>query len=160
MKVQVNQDRLSAELDRLAGFSDVPAPAVSRVVFSPVDMQARAYVKQLCAEASFAVREDAAGNTFARWEGRDASLPAVGTGSHIDAIPHSGRYDGTVGVLGGLEAMRALKEAGLQPVRSIELLLFTSEEPTRFGIGCLRSPLLARTLGRHVAESLRDDEGR
>src|SRR5205807_1457306 len=146
MNLSVNQDRLMSELDRLAGFSDVPAPAVTRVVFSSVDLQARAYFKQLCSDAGFAVREDAVGNTFARWAGADASLPIVGTGSHIDAIPHSGRYDGTVGVLGGLEAMRALRESGFRPLRSIELLLFTSEEPTRFGIGCLGSRLLSGSL--------------
>ena len=88
------------------------------------------------------IREDPIGNLFARWAGSDPSLPAVGTGSHTDAIPHSGRYDGTVGVLGGLEAIRALQAAGLRPRRSIELLMFTSEEPTRFGIGCVGSRAL------------------
>ena len=70
----------------------------------------------------------------------------MATGSHIDAIPHAGMYDGTVGVLGGLEAMRALKRSGVQPRRSIELVLLTSEEPTRFGIGCLGSRLISGTL--------------
>ena len=78
--------------------------------------------------------------------GAEPALPAVATGSHIDAIPHSGRYDGTVGVLGALEAIRALQDAGFRPRRSIELILFTSEEPTRFGIGCLGSRLLSGTL--------------
>jgi hypothetical protein len=73
-----------------------------------------------------------ASNTFARWAG-DPNLAPVGTGSHIDAIPSAGRYDGTVGVLGGLEAIRALQRAGFQPERGIELLMFASEEPTRFG---------------------------
>ncbi len=159
MNLNVNQDRLMAELDRLACFSDVPAPAVTRVVFSPVDLQARAYCKQLCTSAGFDVREDAVGNTFARWAGAAANLPVVGTGSHIDAIPHSGRYDGTVGVLGGLEAMRALKESGFRPLRSIELLLFTSEEPTRFGIGCLGSRLLSGSLDASAGEKLKDREG-
>ena len=62
------------------------------------------------------------GNMFARWVGSEPKLPAVGTGSHIDAIPHSGKYDGTVGVLGGLEAIRTLQAAGFQPRRSLELL--------------------------------------
>ena len=75
-------------------------------------------------------------------KGRQPDLPAVGTGSHIDAIPHSGRFDGTVGVLGGLEAIRALQARRVPAERSIELLMFTSEEPTRFGIGCLGSRAL------------------
>jgi ureidoglycolate amidohydrolase len=159
MKLTVNQERLSRELETLAGFSDAPAPAVTRVVFSEQDRKARAWLKGLCVAAGLEVREDAVGNTFARWRGRDGSAGAVGTGSHIDAIPHSGRYDGTVGVLGGLEAIRALKESGRHPRRSLELLLFTSEEPTRFGIGCLGSRLLAGTLDPSVDESLRDGDG-
>ena len=159
MNLTIDEDRVMAELDRLAGFSDVPAPAVTRVVFSQVDLQARAYFKHLCTSAGLDVREDAVGNTFARWAGTDPSLPIVGTGSHIDAIPHSGRYDGTVGVLGGLEAMRVLRESGFRPLRSIELVLFTSEEPTRFGIGCLGSRLLSGGLDATAGEKLKDREG-
>ncbi len=88
--------------------------------------------------------------------GTEPDLPAVATGSHIDAIPHAGMYDGTVGVLGGLEAIRALKRSGFRPRRSIELVMFTSEEPTRFGIGCLGSRLLSGTLDRHPRRLLRE----
>ena len=135
MDVNINSARLSAELESLATFSSVPAPAVTRVVFSEEDLRARAYLKRLCLEAGLSIREDPVGNTFARWTGSDPQLPAVATGSHIDAIPHAGRYDGTVGVLGGLEAIRALRYSGFRPRRSIELVLFTAEEPTRLGIG-------------------------
>lgn len=158
-KIVVDRDRLARELDTLAAFSDTPAPAVTRIVFSPVDLQARSYVKELCAEAGLDVREDAVGNTFARWIGEDPDLPAVATGSHIDAIPFSGRYDGTVGVLGGLESIRALQRAGFRPRRSLELLIFTSEEPTRFGIGCLGSRLLAGSLDAATARRLKDRDG-
>jgi N-carbamoyl-L-amino-acid hydrolase len=96
---------------------------------------------------------------FARWPGREPELPAVATGSHIDAIPHAGRFDGTVGVLGGLEAVRALQRAGARPKRSIELILFTSEEPTRFGIGCFGSRFLAGCLRPEDADRLRDQDG-
>ncbi|MBZ5727870.1 MAG: M20 family metallo-hydrolase [Acidobacteriia bacterium] len=160
MNIIVDTARLVEELDRLAGYSDAPAPAVTRVVFSETDRRAREYVKGLCAAAGLAVREDAAGNTFARWAGREPSLPAVATGSHIDAIPHAGRYDGTVGVLGGLEAIRALQRAGREPRRSIELAIFSAEEPTRFGIGCFGSRLLAGALDASAGERLRDKEGR
>ena len=77
----------------------------------------------------------------------------------MDAIPNAGRFDGTVGVLGGLEAIRALQRAGARPRRGIELLIFASEEPTRFGIGCLGSRLLAGTLDASVGESLKDRDG-
>jgi len=160
MRLKVNQQRLWDELETLAAFSDAPAPAVTRVVFSEKDMQARAWLKGLCVDAGLDVREDAVGNTFARWSGSDPQAAAVGTGSHIDAIPHSGRFDGTVGVHGGLEAIRALQESGVRLRRSLELLLFTSEEPTRFGIGCLGSRLLAATLSPSVDESLIGEDKR
>src|SRR6202040_2309065 len=99
------------------------------------------------------------GNTFVRWVGSDPKAPAVGTGSHIDAIPNAGKYDGVVGVLGGLEAIRALKRRGFCPENSIELLVFTSEEPTRFGIGCLGNRLLSGTLSAEAAKKLVDKEG-
>src|SRR6185295_7702873 len=95
-------------------------------------------------------------NMFARWPGADPSLPAVASGSHIDAIPHSGRFDGTVGVLGMLEAIRALQTAGFRPRRSLELIHFTSEEPTRFGLGCLGSRLISGTLDPDRAAALKD----
>jgi N-carbamoyl-L-amino-acid hydrolase len=96
----------------------------------------------------------------ARCTGDAPELPAVGTGSHIDAIPNAGRYDGTVGVLGGLEAIRALQRSGFRPHRSIELLIFTAEEPTLFGIGCLGSRFLAGRLDATAGERLRDAQGR
>ena len=117
---------------------------MTRVLYTEADLAARAYIKELCEDAGLAVREDAIGNMFARWEGQRPDLAAVGTGSHIDAIPHSGRFDGTVGVLGGLAAIRTLRHVGFEPVRPIELVMFTSEEPTRFGIGCLGSRALCR----------------
>ncbi len=156
VKLQVQSNRLQSELATLAAFSAIPAPAVERIVYSHQDMQARAWLKKLCASAGLVVREDAVGNTFARWQGTNPALPAIATGSHIDAIPHSGRYDGTVGVMGGLEAIRALQESGFQPTRSIELILFTSEEPTRFGIGCLGSRLMSGSLTASADTTLRD----
>ena len=162
----IDQARLLRELHHLASLTDcpptedasLPAPtqAVTRIVFTPRDLEARAWLTSLARDAGFTVRTDAVGNTFLRFPGSDPSLPAVGTGSHTDAIPHAGMYDGTVGVLGGLEAMRALKESGFQPKRSIETLMFTSEEPTRFGIGCIGSRLLGGVIDPAAADALPD----
>ena len=149
---------LLAELTALARISAAEPPVVTRVVFSEADLRARAYVKSLFANAGLTVHEDAVGNTFARWTGADTGLAAVGTGSHIDAIPNAGSYDGTVGVLGGLEAIRALRRAGFRPRRSIELVIFTAEEPTRFGIGCLGSRMMGGVLTPSQALALRDKD--
>lgn len=62
---------------------------------------------------------------------------AVASGSHIDAIPLAGMYDGTLGVVGAIAALKALHETGFQPKRPIDAVMFTSEEPTRFGLGCI-----------------------
>ncbi len=160
MQIQIDQTRLLGELQDLATITSAEpssdGTAVTRIVFSPDDLRARAWLKELAKTEGFEVREDAIGNIFIRWTGTDPDLPAVATGSHTDAIPHAGMYDGTVGVLGGLEAMRALKQSGFQPRRSIELLMFTSEEPTRFGIGCIGSRLLAGTIDPVRADQLRE----
>lgn len=157
--LSVSSERVGRNLDRLAEFSDAPAPAVTRVLFTDADMRARAFIQQLMTEAGLDVRQDAAGNLFGRWKGSDASLPAVATGSHTDAIPHSGRYDGTVGVLGAIEAIQALRESGFQPRRSIEVIMFNAEEPTRYGIGCLGSRIMSGRLSGQTAGALKDETG-
>lgn len=159
MKLEIDQRRLNAEIETLAAISDAEPPAVTRIVFSPTDLKARAWTITRCKEAGLLVRQDAIGNIFARWNGADAAAPAVGTGSHIDAIPNAGKYDGVVGVLGGLEAIRALQRSGFRPKNSIELLVFATEEPTRFGIGCLGSRLLSGTLSAEAASKLKDRNG-
>lgn len=159
MKLEIDGLQVNREIDTLAEFSDSEAPAITRVVFSEQDRKARRWLKDRCREAGLTVREDAIGNTFARWLGAKPELPAVATGSHVDAIPHAGKYDGVVGVLGGLEAIRALQRAGFIPERSIELVIFTSEEPTRYGIGCLGSRLMSGVLAPTAAAALADAEG-
>ena len=159
MKLEIDQQGLNAEIETLAAISDAEPPAVTRIVFTPTDLKARAWMISRCEEAGLAVRQDAIGNIFARWNGADPAAPAVGTGSHIDAIPNAGRYDGVVGVLGGLEAIRALQRSGFRPKNSIELLVFATEEPTRFGIGCLGSRLLSGTLSAEAAVKLKDRDG-
>src|SRR6516164_3582913 len=159
MNLSIDHNRVAAELETLGGISEAPPPVTTRIVFTEADLRARDFVKGLCREIGLVIREDAVGNTFTRWDGEDREVPAVATGSHIDAIPNAGRYDGTVGVLGGLEAIRALMRSGFRPRRSIELLIFTSEEPTRFGIGCLGSRLLSGLLDASAGQRLQDRNG-
>ncbi|KAK8967582.1 hypothetical protein KSP40_PGU006489 [Platanthera guangdongensis] len=141
--LSVDIQGLQRQIEELSSFSDSPAPTVTRILYSEKDVLARRYIKSLMAQAGLSVREDSIGNIFGRWIGTEAALPAVATGSHIDAIPYSGKYDGIIGVLGAIEAINVLKRTDLQPKRSLEVIMFTSEEPTRFGISCLGSRLLA-----------------
>ncbi len=159
-KITIDSAGLARRIDELALISEAPAPVVTRVLFSEADMRGREYVRRAAREAGLAVREDPVGNIFARWDGSEPGLPAVGSGSHTDAIPNAGRYDGVVGVLGAFEALAALKRAGFRPRRSLEVVMFTSEEPTRFGLGCLGSRLMAGSISVKKAAALRDREGR
>jgi ureidoglycolate amidohydrolase len=159
LALDIDRDRLLSEIEALATISEAEPPVVTRIVFTASDLKARAWLKSRCEEASLTLRQDAIGNIFARWNGSSPAAPVVGTGSHIDAIPNAGKYDGVVGVLGGLEAIRALQRSGFRPKHSIELLMFTSEEPTRFGIGCLGSRLLSGTLSPDAARKLIDKVG-
>lgn len=160
MKLEVDGERAFRELDELGAISAEPAPSVCRVLYTPKDLEGRAYVRKLAEDAGLEPRVDAVGNAFYRWVGSEPDAPAIGTGSHIDAIYGAGKYDGTVGVLGGIAAVRALRAAGFQPKRSIDVIAFTSEEPTRFGLGCIGSRLLSGAIEPDAVRALKDDEGR
>lgn len=159
-KLIIDTTRLQKEIDSLALVSEAGPPVVTRVLFSEADFRGREFVKKLCREAGLTLREDAVGNIFARWEGTKPGLSAVATGSHIDAIPNAGKFDGVVGVLGAIEAIRALKKAGHRPQRPVELVVFTAEEPTRFGIGCVGSRLLSGVLTPAGAATIHDGGGK
>ncbi|UJR87130.1 M20 family metallo-hydrolase [Sandaracinus amylolyticus] len=153
-------DEVDAQLAELATFSAAPAPAVERVLYTKTDLEGRAYVRSLAEKAGLRTRVDPIGNTFFRLEGADRGAPAIATGSHIDAIPNAGRFDGTVGVIGGIAALRAIRDAGIVPARSLEVIAFTSEEPTRFGLGCVGSRLMSGAITADRVRALRDAEGR
>lgn len=155
----VETSRLQEEIDELAAISSAPSPAVTRVLFSDEDVRVRKWLVEKFAEEGLLVRQDAAGNLFTRWPGSSTELKPVATGSHTDAIPNAGRYDGVVGVLGALEAFRSLRREGFQPRRTLEILMFTAEEPTRFGLGCLGSRLLSGAMEASRAGELRDPDG-
>ncbi|CAK9234066.1 unnamed protein product [Sphagnum troendelagicum] len=150
----VDGHRLQQQIDELSSFSDTPPPSVTRILFTGNDVAARRYVKGAMKEVGLLVREDAIGNIFGRWEGSIPGIPGVASGSHTDAIPYAGKYDGVVGVLGAIAAVRALKRIGFQPKRSIEVIMFTSEEPTRFGFGCLGSRMMANST--NIVEILKE----
>jgi len=71
MNLAIDQARLSSEIEALAAISEAEPPVVTRVVFGPADMKARAWMISLCEAAGLSVRQDAIGNTFARWKGSD-----------------------------------------------------------------------------------------
>lgn len=158
-RLAIDGARIEAELSHLGTFTQAPPPAVTRVLWTPIDMAGRGYVRGLLEAEGLEVRTDAIGTIFARWHGADPTLAPVGTGSHVDAIPNAGRYDGCYGVIGALEAIRGMRRAGVVPRRSIELVVFASEEPTRFGVGCLGSRLMTGAMTPETARRLHDADG-
>jgi ureidoglycolate amidohydrolase len=150
---------LQAAIDRLAEFNDDPdAGGITREVFTPTYAAGLAWVAERMRDAGLETREDAFGNLWGRWSGADPAAPRVVTGSHVDTTLNAGRYDGVVGVLGAIEAVRGLREAGHAPRRSIEVIAFAGEEP-RFGTGCIGSRALVGALDRTDLDRLRDRDG-
>ena len=154
---EVDEAAADARAGRAGGDSPTRRRRPSRASSSPRPTAAPArYVKGLCAEAGLVVREDAVGNTFARWTGAE---PGAAAGRH--RLAHRRDSERRPLRRHRRRARRRSRRfarcarAGFRPRRSIELVLFTSEEPTRFGIGCLGSRLLAgaaRRIGRRAAE--------
>ena len=158
-RLAIDGARIEAELAHLGTFTESPPPAVTRVLWTPTDLAGRAYVRALLEEEGLTIRTDSIGTLFARWQGTEGSLAPVATGSHVDAIPNAGRYDGCYGVIGAIEAVRGLRRAGFAPRRSIEVIVFASEEPTRFGVGCLGSRLMTGAMSADSARAMRDADG-
>jgi beta-ureidopropionase / N-carbamoyl-L-amino-acid hydrolase len=141
--VAINGDRLHAALNNLAEIGKLPNSGVSRVAFTPEDLQARTQVQAWMVEAGMTVRIDAAGNIIGRYPGRSANVGALATGSHIDTVPVAGRYDGCLGVLAGIELVRVLQERSLHLNHPIEVIVFTDEERSVIGSKAMAGEIAA-----------------
>ncbi|WP_088891381.1 Zn-dependent hydrolase [Leptolyngbya ohadii] len=132
-QLQVNGDRLNESIDRLAKIGRQPNGDICRLAFTNEDLQARYRVQQWMTDAGMTVRIDAAGNLIGRYAGMNDAAPALATGSHIDTVPSGGCYDGTLGVLAGIEIVRVLRENQMRLHHPIEVIVFTDEESTMIG---------------------------
>lgn len=121
--------QLQEDMEALASFTAGGA-GVTRLAWSPELRSAYDWLASRCRETGLEAEVDAAGNLLARWEAGGG--PAVLVGSHIDSVPEGGRFDGALGVMGGLHAVRLLKERGVEPRRPVWLVAFMDEENTRF----------------------------
>ncbi|WP_328328014.1 MULTISPECIES: M20 family metallo-hydrolase [unclassified Streptomyces] len=139
-------DRLSRRLDELAAFHDPEHPGWSREVFSEPYRASRAWVRAQMTEAGLETVVDPAGNIIGRLPGKDPSAPALVTGSHTDTVRQGGRFDGIVGVLGGIEVAQRLRETGTRLERDLLVVDFLGEEANEFGISCIGSRSIAGIL--------------
>ncbi|MFB2917484.1 MULTISPECIES: Zn-dependent hydrolase [Aerosakkonema] len=131
--IYVNQERLNNSISRLAEIGKLPDGGVRRIAYSPEDLQARELVKRWMTEAGMNVRIDAAGNMIGTYPGQVEKAPVLATGSHIDTVPSGGIYDGTLGVLAGIEVVRVFKENNIKLIHPLEVIVFTDEESTMLG---------------------------
>jgi len=134
----LNADRLWADVMRLADITD-PARPYTRRSFTALFLEGRAFLAKAFADAGLVTRIDAAGNLIGRIEGTDPKLGVIAIGSHSDTVPAGGRFDGIAGVATGLEIVRALRDAGIRPRHTIEIIDFLAEEPSEYGLSCVGS---------------------
>lgn len=157
--VRPNNPRLAATFERLAEIGGESDNGVSRLAFTSEERQAHTLVAGWMAEAGLSVRTDAFGNTIGVRQGRRGELPAIGIGSHVDTVPHGGRFDGAVGVLGALEVVRMFNETSTLTEHPLWLVVFASEEGARFGEACLGSKAAMGLLESADLDRMRDASG-
>jgi N-carbamoyl-L-amino-acid hydrolase len=140
---QIRADRLLADLEALAAVGDTGDGGNCRLALTDEDAGGRELVVGWMKSLGLDVRVDRIGNVVATRAGTDDSLDPVMTGSHIDTVRTGGRYDGTLGVLAGLEVVRALDDAGMRTRRPLAVAFFTDEEGSRFAPDMLGSLVYA-----------------
>lgn len=159
MEIKANAGNIKMWLETINTFNSTPDFGTTRVLFTDEEVKAREYVKSEMRKLNLQVHEDAIGNIFGVLGGTRPDLPPVWTGSHIDTVLNAGMFDGMSGVVAGLEAIRLIQVNKLKHERSIVVVVYTSEEPTRFKVGCLGSRAMAGKLDAEAAEKLVDDGG-
>jgi hydantoinase/carbamoylase family amidase len=151
----MSESSVNRDLARLAEFG-ARGEAVRRLAWSEEHRAALDWLRTRFEEAGLEADLDQAGNLIGRW--RTGSGKAVVLGSHVDSGPHAGRYDGALGVLGGLAAIELLKARGVEPRRPVWVVSFMDEEGVRFGASMLGSRAF---VGQDVGDYLgrRDSDG-
>lgn len=159
-RIAVDAALVERLLLELAQFGACETTGVSRTVYSPEWVAAQNQYAAWCAEAGLRVHRDAVGNVWGRLDGADGG-DAIVAGSHIDSQRPGGRYDGALGVIGGLVALRTLNELFGAPKRSLECVSFCEEEGSRFpGAAFWGSRAVTGSIGPEEADQLRDFDGK
>jgi N-carbamoyl-L-amino-acid hydrolase len=139
----ISGERLWERLMALAGFGALPGGGVNRQALSQEEIAARAEIVRWAKPLGLVPSTDPAANLFLRLPGQDESLAPVLVGSHIDSQPTGGKFDGAYGFLAGFEAVEAIRSAGIQPPRSIDVVAWMNEEGSRFAPGMMGSAVFS-----------------
>ncbi len=156
--VAVDGALVEAYLDRLDEIGRLPEGGVWRPVYSPAWDEARQVIRGWLVDAGLSVREDAVGDLFGRLEGREPG-PVILVGSHVDSVYAGGKFDGPLGIVGAIAAVRALCSARPRPTRTVEVFVSGEEEDSRFVADFWGSRALLGQIAPGEAESLRDSDG-
>ncbi|PIC74226.1 Zn-dependent hydrolase [Sporosarcina sp. P17b] len=154
-----NKERIEQHIDALKQFTATPGQGVTRLTYSKEDLQARNYIKEKMTEYGLAVSEDGFGNIFGKLEGTLSDAPSVIVGSHFDSVPNGGAYDGTAGVVVGLEVAALFQELQLKPTYPLEVIAMVEEEGSRFGGGLMGSRGMMGLLSEEDFYDLADKDG-
>jgi N-carbamoyl-L-amino-acid hydrolase len=157
--LKINGDRLWDSLMEMAKIGPGIAGGNNRQTLTDDDAKGRALFKSWCEAAGCTMGLDQMGNMFARREGTDPDALPVYVGSHLDTQPTGGKYDGVLGVLGGLEIIRSLNDLGIKTRHPIVVTNFTNEEGTRFAPAMLASGVFSGIHTQDFAYARKDAEG-
>ncbi len=158
--LKINGDRLWESLMEMAQIGPGVAGGNNRQTLTDEDGEGRALFAKWCKAAGMSMGIDSMGNMFARREGTDSEALPVYVGSHLDTQPTGGKYDGVLGVLGGLELVRTLNDLGIKTRHPIVVTNWTNEEGTRFAPAMLSSGVFAGMHTEDWAKGREDAEGK
>jgi len=150
-KASIQPDRLWADLMSTARFGAFGETGMRRLALSEEDRQVRDWFVGECRALGCTIDIDRIGNIFATYPGRNANLAPIAMGSHLDTQPAGGRFDGILGVLAGVELLRALHDAQIPPAHPITVIVWTNEEGSRFAPAMMGSGVYC---GAHKLETV------
>lgn len=162
--MEVDRERLREDVERNGEFGRVETEEGRGRTNRPgteANRRARQYFVERLEDAGLEVRVDAVGNVVGRWtpESADPDAKPVAAGSHLDSVPEGGIFDGPLGTYGALEAVRTMRELGIEPERPLVVVSFTEEEGGRFGSGMLGSSVATGRRSVEEALALEDEDG-
>jgi beta-ureidopropionase / N-carbamoyl-L-amino-acid hydrolase len=157
--LSINAERLWDALMETARIGGTAKGGINRLALSDEDRRIRDWFKSSCEAMGCTVHVDEVGNMFAVRPGRDNTLLPIAMGSHLDTQPTGGKFDGVLGVLGAMEAMRTLIDAGYETQAPLAIINWTNEEGARFAPAMLCSGVHAGVFTPEFAWSRTDRDG-
>src|SRR5688572_23677714 len=156
--MRINTQRLADSMAELGRVGETPRGGLTRLALSDEDRRGRDLLVEWMRAAGLTVSVDRMGNIFGVRAGREA-LPPVFMGSHADSVPTGGKYDGQLGVLCALEAIRSLNDHKVRTRHPVTLVIFTNEEGARFQPAMIASGVMAGKIALEDAYNARDKDG-